>query len=239
MIEKGRHRPFSQETFWLSISQPGRLRSLRFIAALLPIKGWLIRKWFPVSVFISFQHEIIQQLYFVSKHLFLPTLTGPYILFSSSYLWQTCDRLLEFKCVAPPPSPHWNFPLYSALTKAQVISAWVTLGGGWSKFQVQSQQTATVLRWRILSAPALWVFLLKHPVRCFLCRRAGAENEILIWRSQTDLTEIITNFVSVGNSGHICSMAKSSRSRILSFSTTSSIKMPSDFQKLGSISAKN
>lgn len=48
---------------------------------------------------------------------------------------------------------------FGAMHKAQVVCAWVTLGGGWSKFQVQSQQTATVLRWRNLPPPALWVYI--------------------------------------------------------------------------------
>lgn len=68
---------------------------------------------------------------------------------------------LEFKLAASfvffsPLSLEFSF---GAMHKAQVVCAWVTLGGGWSKFQVQSQQTATVLRWRNLPPPVLWVYI--------------------------------------------------------------------------------
>lgn len=127
--------------------------------------------------------------------------------------------LFDFTFVLFLPPPLTGIFL-CALTKAQVISAWVTLGGGWSKFQVQSQQTVTVLRWRILSAPALWVFLQKKKnlVLCSLSKFTGAENLILIWTLLfwTDLKAIAANFVSVWT--HWPLMPKISGSPILCFS---------------------
>ena len=117
-----------------------------------------------------------------------------------------------------------------------MISAWVTLGGGWSKFKVQRQQTAAVLRWRTLSAPALWVFLWENPPRCLLLKCTRVENEVLLWflLLQTDLTAITANFVSVWSQA-----VDLMELYILSFSITNSIKMWNGFQKMGSTSAKN